>query len=89
MRYPGLEPHRRLSPSGNYVLAAGAGASATIIDTRTGDLWPVPKNGYPWIAWSYGDIALVDTEDALLACDAARHTCERLHPERPFLMPTN
>ena len=24
-----------------------------------------------------------------LACDAARRTCERLHPDRPFLMPTN
>lgn len=87
VRYPGLGPHSRLSASGDYVLAPG-GRSATIIDTRTGDLWPVPKNGYPWIAWSYGDIALVDTEDALLACDAARHTCERLRAKRPFLMPT-
>jgi hypothetical protein len=26
---------------------------------------------------------------AFLACDAARRTCERLHAERPFLMPTN
>ena len=60
-----------------------------IVDTRTGELWRVPKNVYPWIAWSYGDIAMVDTEDELLACDAARRACERLPAEHPFLMPTN
>ena len=91
-RYPDLEPHVRLSPSGNYVLAVEGTEerhAAAIVDTRTGELWPVPRNAYPWIAWSYGDIALVDTEDELLACDAARRTCERLPPDRPFLMPTN
>jgi hypothetical protein len=49
----------------------------------------VPDDGYAWIAWSYSDIALVDTEDALLACDAARRACAPLPAERPFLMPTN
>lgn len=91
-RYPDLESHVRLSPSGNYVLAVEGTDerhAAAILNTRTGELWRVPKNAYPWIAWSYGDIALVDTEDALLACDAARRTCESLPAERPFLMPTN
>jgi hypothetical protein len=91
-RYPELESHVRLSPSGNYVLAVEsteARHAAVIVDTRTGELWRVPKNAYPWIAWSYGDIALVDTEDALLACDAARRACESLPAEHPFLMPTN
>lgn len=91
-RYPELEPHARLSPSGNYVLAVEGTATrhaAAIVDTMTGELWQVPRNAYPWIAWSYGDVALVDTEDALLACDATRHECETLDPERPFLMPTN
>jgi hypothetical protein len=96
--YPELENRARLSPSGNYALAvenpAGGGRhAAAIVDTRTGELWPVPRNAYPWIAWSYGDIALVDTNEGpnsvLLACDAARRTCERLHAERPILMPTN
>ena len=32
---------------------------------------------------------MVNTEDALLACDAARRTCERLQTERPLVMPTN
>ena len=59
-----------------------------IIDTRTGELWRVAGDGYHWIAWSYGDIALVETEDALLACDAGRRTCKRLPAERRFLMPT-
>ena len=47
----------------------------------------------PWIAWSYGDIAMVDHTDAafdvLLACKAGGRTCEPLPAERPFLMPTN
>ena len=83
----------RLSPSGNYVLAVECTKErhgAVIVDTRTDELWRIPENGYPWIAWSYGDIAMVNTtEDDLLACDAARRTCESLPAERPFLMPTN
>ena len=91
-RFPDLEGTVRLSPSGNYLLAPqspGTGHDAAILDTRTGELWQVPKSGFPWIAWSYGDVALVDTEDALLACDAARRSCEDLEAERPFLLPTN
>ena len=91
-RYSELETHLRLSPSGNYLLAVegtDTRHAAAIIDTRTGELWRVPKNAYPWIAWSYGEIAMVDTEDALLACDAVRQVCEPLPAERPFLMPTN
>jgi hypothetical protein len=91
-RYPELESHVRLSPSGNYVLAVEGTEerhAAAIVDTRSGELWGVPRNAYPGIAWSYGDIALVDTEDALLACNAARRACESLPAERPFLMPTN
>jgi hypothetical protein len=91
-RYPGLEPVGRLSPSGDYVLAVEGTEdrhAAVIIDTRTGELWRVPGNDYPWIAWSYGDVALIDIEDALLACDAARRTCERLRTERPILLPNH
>jgi hypothetical protein len=92
-RYPGLETHARLSPSGSYVLAVEDPTKgrhgAVIVNTRTGKLWRVPKPAYPWIAWSYGDIAMVDTDDELLACDAARRACERLRAKRPFLMPTN
>ena len=91
-RYPELEGFRRLSPSGNYVLAveeAKESLGAVIVDTRTGELWRVPKNEFPEIAWSYGDIAMVDVADELLACDAARRACQRLPAERPFMMPTN
>ena len=62
-RYPEMEARARLSPSGNYVLAVAATEephAAVIVDTRTGELWRVPKNVYPWITWSYGEIALVD-----------------------------
>jgi hypothetical protein len=90
-RLPGLEPRARLNASGNYLLAVAGTETlhaAVIVNTRTGQRW-VPKNAYPWIAWSYGNIALIDTEDALLACDAARRVCESVPVERPFLMPTN
>lgn len=94
--YPEVNPRSRFSPSGNYLTSVGARAegsgervSAAIIDTRTGELWPVPETRYSWSAWSYGDIALVQQEDELLACDAALRTCETLPAEPPFLMPTN
>jgi len=90
-RFPELEHRARFSPSGRYALAVAENHDAATIDIRTGELWRVPRKiDYPWIAgWSYGDIALVDTEDALLACNAARRSCELLSAERPFLMPTN
>ncbi len=94
--YPGVDPYSRFSPSGRYVLSEGAPVAPTgprhaaaIIDTGTGELRPVSGTRYAWIAWSYGDIALVQDKDELLACDAARHTCEKLPAEPPFLMPTS
>ena len=87
-RYPELEARARFSPSGNYVLAVEETKErhgAAIVDIWSGELWRVGGDGYyPWIAWSYGDIALVNTEHALLACDAARRTCEPVHSEDPF-----
>lgn len=91
-RHPDLESHLRLSPSGSFLLAVEGTDErhgAAVVDTETGDLWRVPNDAYPWIAWSYGDIAMVDTQDELLACDPARRACERLPAMRPFLMPTN
>ena len=41
--------------------------AAAIIDTRTGELWPVPQARYSWGAWSYGDIALVTPSNAFIA----------------------
>jgi hypothetical protein len=92
-RIPALEgPRVRLSPTGSYALGVEATKTrhaAAILDTSTGELWQVPPNAYPSIAWSYGSLALVDIENALLACDAVRRTCMNLPAERPFLMPTN
>lgn len=91
--YPNLEGGwARLNGRGSYLLAVEYGSgrhAAAIVDTGTGDLWQVPKNAYPNLAWSYGDIAMVDTEDELLACDATLRTCQSLPAERPFLMPTS
>ena len=92
-RIPSLEgPRVRLSPTGSYALGVEATKTrhaAAILDTSTGELWPVPQNAYPSIAWSYGNLALVDIENALLACDAVRRLCMNLAAERPLLMPTN
>lgn len=81
----------RLRPSGDYVLGVEPTKEhlAVVVDARTGQWWRVPESGDPSIAWSYGDIALVNTKDGLRACDAARRTCETLPAERPLLMPTN
>lgn len=90
-RYPDLEARARVSPTGNHILSiegAGNRHGAVIIDTGTGELWRI-SSGYSFIAWSYGDIALVDNGGLLKACDAARRECQTLTAERPFLMPTN
>jgi len=91
--YPDLEGLGRLSSDGSHLLAVedtDQRHGAVVVDTRTGELWRVPTNTYPWIAWSYGDIAMVDhTEGELLACDAAVRACDPLPAQRPFLLPTS
>ena len=60
-RYRDFEPRARLSPSGAHLLSVEGTETrhaGAIVDTRTGELWRLP-NAYPWIAWSYGEIALV------------------------------
>ena len=50
-RYPDLETHARLSPSGSYVLAVEGPTKgrhgAVIVNTRTGKLWRVPNPRTP------------------------------------------
>lgn len=86
-RYPQLEARVRLSPSGEYALAVGRDHAGAVIDTRTGELWTMPDKGYPWIAWSYGDIALVDNDGVFRACDVSRRTCEILPVGDDYLLP--
>ena len=90
-RYPALEPRARLSPDGRYVLGVESTKSrhaAAIVDVRSGEVFHVPKNGSPFISWSYGDTALVKTDDQFLACDASQRTCKSLPADGEFLMPT-
>jgi hypothetical protein len=97
-----VEPRARFSPSGKFVLSNGVVDSETtgtpaVIDTTTGSVWLVPRVGGSWVAWSYGDIALLNpTTDSesrnihrLLACDAARQTCKEMPVEGAVLMPTS
>ena len=97
-RLPNTGMDARLSPTGNHLLAISldpTAQGAVIIDTRTGDRWRVPKDVdwstvpfTPQLAWSYGDIAMLDYTDEVLACDAARRMCERVPvapPNAPLL----
>jgi hypothetical protein len=83
----------RLSPSGRFVLGAEFDLprhAAAIIDLDTGVLWREPKNAYPVLSWSYGDMAMIGHLDGqLLACDAARRVCHPVTAQQPFLLPTN
>jgi hypothetical protein len=91
-RYPGLWGYGRMSPSGDFVLGVTNDRrhTAAIVDVGTGELWRIPNDAHPWIAWSYADIAMVDHVDGeLLACDALRGACDPLPAEQPLLMPTN
>jgi hypothetical protein len=101
-RHDELAHRGRFSPTGEYVLSVfgdeAQRSGAAILNTSTGDVWHVPNSGWPWLAWSYGDIALVDRQlwvaghyrwGDMLACDATSQTCERLQVERPILMPTS
>jgi hypothetical protein len=91
-RYAHMGWAAKLSPSGGFVLAVEYTPErygATIVDADTGELWRPPMNGFPWIAWSYGDMALVELETKVLACDTARRVCERLPVEGQALMPTH
>jgi hypothetical protein len=93
----------RFSPSGSYVLSENARIGGrghrqapAIIDTQTGEVWAMPP-AYSWIAWSYGDIALLNPSKGtssgnvhrLLACDPVHQDCAELPVQGPVLMPTN
>lgn len=101
-RHDELAHRARFSPTGEYALSVyddeAKQSGAAILNTSTGDVWHVPNSGWPWLTWSYGNVALVETElwksgnyraGPLLACDAAQQICDALPAERPFLMPTN
>lgn len=98
----GVEPFGRLSPSGAFVLAPTTSKKpydvdgAAIADVRSGDLWHLPlSESYAWIAWSYGDLALVQIEregteeTSLIACDAVTHDCDTSIHRGHVLLPAS
>lgn len=92
-----VEPVGRFSADGSHVVAPwlrGDTHGAGIADVRTGETWLLDEpTFYAWIAWSYGDTALVhadrDGETQLLACDAVTHECDRLPTTGDVLLPTS
>ena len=75
-----------LNPSGTRLLGAGPGPSVGVVDTSTGELWPVTASGYGQItpvAWVDDDTYAAvgsrpptgpDQED-LLSCDVGDPSC--------------
>jgi hypothetical protein len=92
----GAEPFPRLSPDGSFVLTpTTASHGAAIIDVASHETWLLPLTaGYPWIAWSYGDVAMVildanGSDGALFTCEVDTRACEELPGQGTVLMPTS
>ena len=101
-RIPALGPSVELSSDGSFLLAPGdndannATNVAAIVDVRSGERWNLPggDHGYPAIAWSYGDVAIVlvdrgSGEAPPLACHALTRECEELPFQGPVMLPTS
>jgi len=100
-RIPALGPEVELSSDGSFLLAPDDSDTntphpAAIVDVRSGERWNLPggDHGYPAIAWSYGDVALVlvdrgSGEGPPLACHALTRQCEELPFQGPVLLPTS
>jgi hypothetical protein len=89
LRLPRLWPAAELSPTGNHALVeekVDPKLPTAILDTRSGELWRVDATEISMISWSYGDIALAQTNQGLQACDANTRQCRVLGDE---LLPKN
>ena len=91
------ERSAQLSPDGRYLLASTqvGGHRAVVGEVPTGEVWfPSAEDAYPWLGWSYGNIAMVvqdrDGEgDTLLGCDVEARQCTRLSHSGGVLLPTS
>jgi len=99
-RPAGLESLATLSADGAFVLApwegdGGEGHGAAIADVASGEVWKLPlPEFYAYVAWSYGDVALVLVErdqvlESFLACHATTQTCDRLPYDGTVTLPTS
>jgi hypothetical protein len=100
-RLPALGPEVELNSDGSFLLAPGDNDSVgiqgvSVVSVRTGARWNLPGGdlGYPAIAWSYGDVALVLVDRGRgqappLACYALTRECEDLPSRGPVLLPTS
>jgi hypothetical protein len=91
------EMYSLFSPDGRYLLAStmAGGHRAVVGAVPTGEVWfPAEAAGYPWLGWSYGNVAMVvqdsgGAEDTLLGCDVEARECTRLSHRGPVLLPTS
>ncbi len=97
---PDLEPMGRLSRDGRFVVSAldtDGTLGAAFVDLRTGETWPVVGDDWnAWIAWSYGDVAVLRVERGtagpdlgLFACDAEARECTRLESGGSIVLPSS
>ena len=98
-----VEPLGKLSADGSFVLTATCPApcahhGAAIADVRSGEIWNLPyPDFYATIAWSYGDLAVVEVDQkpgredgkTLVACNAATRQCHQLPRQGNVLLPTS
>jgi hypothetical protein len=85
----GLEPRVRFSPDGRYFLSVEPrNHDAVIVSTTTARRWYISKIDYPFLGWSYEDIALIQDGSRLLSCDASSRGCDAVPVGRRFVMPT-
>lgn len=99
----GVEPLGKLSADGSFVLTATCPArcaphGAAIADVHSGEIWNLPyPDFYATIAWSYGDLAMVEVDQkpgredgkSLVACNAATRQCHQLPRQGNVLLPTS
>lgn len=98
-----VEALGKLSVDGSFVLTATCPApcahhGAAIADVRSGEIWNLPyPDFYATIAWSYGDLAVVEVDQkpgredgkTLVACNAATRQCHQLPRQGNVLLPTS
>ena len=93
-------PHERFvqfSPDGRYLLASTLvdGRRVVVGEVPTGKVWfPVEEDVYPWLGWSYGNLAMVlqdraGEDDTLLGCEVEVRECRRLSHRGRVLLPTS
>lgn len=106
IRAPGTAPQAlpefesqagRLSPDGRFLLGVTTRHQSGFLNTTTREVFTLPEaqndiQVYPFVAWSYGNTALIIVEgapDVLHACDAVQRVCKTLLVAGGIILPAS